>query len=286
MSVRETRARRVLLTAVAAVSLLASIAKAQDSYTIGVALRGDNQCGIAIWNVAPRSSADAAGIVAGDYLLAIDGVETAGMTAEEASRRIRSATGGAVSLALSNRRKTYSVRVVPEPLSVVVSRSGKKVHKGIIVPRDTTAAEIEKMISFDESRAVSRVFPQHYPSDLGLYYGGFELLILEKPDEVIVAGIEEGPGSRAGIHWGDRVLKVNGTSVIGKTASQIEGLLVSTDPHFIDLAIERTGAPRTVRFKTARAAAILGENGKQAIDGQFVPAGLDPRAAKCFAAMR
>ena len=59
------------------------------------------------------------------------------------------------------------------------------------------------MLAFDDRRSVARVFPTHYPSNPGLFDAGFEIFGLRDPTQVMVGGIEEGPASKAGLHWGD-----------------------------------------------------------------------------------
>jgi S1-C subfamily serine protease len=71
------------------------------------------------------------------------------------------------------------------------------------------------MISLDGGRRVGGVFPTHYPGGADLFYAGFELFVLRDPSQVMVGGIEESPASKAGVHWGDIVLSVNGLALAG-----------------------------------------------------------------------
>jgi C-terminal processing protease CtpA/Prc len=48
--------------------------------------------------------------------------------------------------------------------------------------------------------------------------------------EAMVGGIEDGPAARAGVHWGDAVLTVNGKPTASQSASELERLLSSTRP--------------------------------------------------------
>ena len=90
-------------------------------------------------------------------------------------------------------------------MSVLLARAGNKlldIESGMIVPLDATEAEMRgKIKTLSQDRFVERVFPAHYPTNEKLYYAGFETLILKNPAQVVVLGIEDGPASRAGIHW-------------------------------------------------------------------------------------
>ena len=87
-----------------------------------------------------------------------------------------------------------------------------------------------KLKAITQDRFVDRVFPTHYPSNEKLYYPGFEVLILKNPAQVVVLGIEDGPASRAGVHWGDTILSVNGIDPRNKTVAQLEPLFSSQKP--------------------------------------------------------
>lgn len=235
-----------------------------------------------VGGVSAKSPAEAAGIAAGDHLLAIDGAETTRLNGIQAATMIRSDHASSVALKLSRAGKPYSVAVKREKLSAQLARDGKKMVAGIIVPVDTTEAEIQRMAEFDGSRISARVFPWHYPTDPEAYYGGFEVFVLRSPDELIVGGIENGPASRAGVHWGDRIVSVNGVNPKGKTLAQLEQLFSSARAEPTRLKTERTGEIRTREFRLERTADLLAENGLRLTRGQPVPAGLASADVPCF----
>lgn len=232
--------------------------------------------------VSAKSPAEAAGILAGDHLLAIDGTETTRLNGIQAATLIRSDHASTVALKLSRAGKPYSVAVKREKLSAQLARDGKKAVGGIVVPADATEAEIKRMAEFDGSRIDARVFPSHYPADPEAYYGGFEVFVLRNPDEVMVGGIENGPASRAGVHWGDRIVSVNGIDPKGKTLAQLERLFSSVRAAPMRLKTERGGQIRTREFRLARTAGLLAENGLRLERGQLVPAGLANADVRCF----
>jgi hypothetical protein len=195
---------------------------------------------------------------------------------------IQSDSGGVVRLTLSRGNREYRVGVDRELQSVLVARTGRKVYQGIVVPEDTTAAELAAMAGFDGSRVVEHVFPMHYPSDLECYSGGFELFVLREPAEVAVGGIELGPAQRAGLHWGDSVLEVNGGSLAGKTTAELARLFCGPGRQRLDLTVRRSNAVRQVAFSTERTADLLRANGLQLVGSALVPIGVSPKDAQCL----
>jgi len=136
-----------------------------------------------------------------------------------------------------------------EKRSSIVARTGKKILSGAIVPPDTTQEEVDRMLSFDGHRYTARVFPTHYPAQPGLFYAGFEIFVLHDPVEITVGGIEDGPAARVGVHWGDVLLSVNGTSVSGKTPSELESLFSATRLSTMRLEIDRLGSRKTFEMQ-------------------------------------
>lgn len=281
-----TRAAAIACLVLALHGLLGIRSLAQDQsddpYAIGIALQWREGCPMLVRGVSAKSPAEAAGIAAGDHLLAIDGTETARLNGIQAATLMRSDRATSVVLKLSRAGKPYSVAVKREKLKAQLARDGKKMVSGIIVPEDTSAAEIKRMAQFDGSRLEARVFPSHYPTDPETYYGGFEVFVLRNPDEVIVGGIENGPASRAGVHWGDRILSVNGVDPRGKSVAQLEQLFSRSQAEPTRLRTERTGEIRTREFKLARTADLLAENSLRLEHGQLVPAGLASADVPCF----
>jgi C-terminal processing protease CtpA/Prc len=125
------------------------------------------------------------------------------------------------------------------------------------------------MVSFDGRRFVGRVFmATHYPRNPELFYGGFEMFMLRDPDQVMVGGIEDGRAARAGVHWGDVVISVNGIPVTGKAASELESLFSSREFKVMHLQVDRLGSGKTFDFRLERTEDIAHQNGKRFRDGE------------------
>lgn len=86
------------------------------------------------------------------------------------------------------------------------------------------------MLAFDGRRLVARVFPTHYPASPEVFYAGLELFVLRDPTQVTVGGIQDGPASKAGIHWGDVLISVNEVPLAGKTPCELEQIFTATQP--------------------------------------------------------
>jgi C-terminal processing protease CtpA/Prc len=139
------------------------------------------------------------------------------------------------------------------------------------------------MLSFDGHRFVGRVFmPTHYPRSPELFYGGFEMFMLRDPDQVMVAGIEDSPAARAGVHWGDVVVSVNGIPVTGKTVPELESLFLGQQSKLMNLQVDRLGSARTFEFRLERAEDIARQNGKRFLDGKVVPLWASEKDLRCF----
>jgi hypothetical protein len=48
------------------------------------------------------------------------------------------------------------------------------------------------------------------------------VLILKNPAQVVVLGIEDGSASRAGVHWGETILSVNGVDPRNNSVAELE----------------------------------------------------------------
>jgi predicted metalloprotease with PDZ domain len=178
----------------------------------------------------------------------------------------------------------YTAMVGREKLSTLLEKSGNKIlESGMIVPKDTTETEMkEKMKLLTLDRFADRVFPAHYPANEQLYYAGFEVLTLKNPPQVVVLGIEDGPASRAGIHWGDTILSVNGVDPRTRPVAELEGLFSSEKPATMTLKIERGRMTKSYLVELAQAAQVLLENKTQLVHGHLLPAGIPEKYLHCF----
>jgi C-terminal processing protease CtpA/Prc len=278
------RVTRVALLRVAVLGLPGVLAQGAggDPYATGIALRWHEGCALIVGAVSAKSPAAAAGILPGDHVLKIGAQDARRLNGIAASGLLRSDRADALPLTLARGGKPYSVVVQRERLEALLAREGKKLAAGSIVPLDTSQAEIARNARFDGSRIVARVFPLHYPLDPDLYYGGFEVFLLRDPDVVTVGGIEEGPASRAGVHWGDRILAVNGIDPHGKPVQELEQLFASSRAGSMRLKIARPGSVRTLEFPLVRSADLLEANGLRLANGQLVPAGLLEADVRCL----
>lgn len=187
-------------------------------------------------------------------------------------------------MTLRRAKKEFNVVVEREKRSAIYKKAGMNIISGIIVPVGTTQAEVDRMRSLDDRRIVGRVFQAtHYPRDPELFYGGFEMFILRDPVQVTVGGIEDGPAARAGVHWGDVVISVNGIPIAGKTEAELESLFSSRRPAMMHLQIDRLGLVKTFDFRLEKAEDIARQNDKRFLDGQIVPMWVSEEGLHCFA---
>jgi predicted metalloprotease with PDZ domain len=62
------------------------------------------------------------------------------------------------------------------------------------------------------------------------------VLILKNPAQVVVLGIEDGPASRAGVHWGDTILSVNEIDPRNKSVAELEPVFETCNGLFTALS--------------------------------------------------
>jgi C-terminal processing protease CtpA/Prc len=265
--------------------LISCPAVGQDpsSFVTGIGLVGGvDSCPVFVRYVCEPSPAERAGVKSGDVLIAVDGTRVS--TGDEAFKLLQSEKPNPVTLTLARQEKPYVATVGREQRSMLPCNQRDKVLKsGVIVPLDATETEINgKLGSITRDRFVDRVFPTHYPSNEKLYYPGFEVMILKNPAQVVVLGIEDGPASRAGVHWGDTILFVNGQDPRNKSVTELVSLFSSQKPGSMTLKMEREGATKEFTFQLAETAQVLRDNQKQLLQGELVPLGLPERYLYCF----
>lgn len=253
-----------------------------DPYSIGVTfVQLQKSCPIFVGGVMKGSPAESAGVRAGDRLLRVDSSTMEDLA--HALAALRSGDPSPVKLTISREGKAFEVTVKRERRSVIYAKNGLKSVQGVPVSFDTSDAEVERMIHFDGSRLVDRVFTRyHYPKDPDLFYPGFELFLLRNPVQVAVGGIEDSPASEAGVHWGDVIVSVDGVSVAGKSVSELEKLFSHSKPEVMRLNIDRLGKFRAVEFKLEKASDIAQRNGLRFENGHWVPTWATVQDLECI----
>jgi predicted metalloprotease with PDZ domain len=264
---------------------IATVAAAQslsDPYSTGAAFVSSQGCPIFLLAPAKGSPAERAGIRGGDRLAAVNGTRVTSL--DHARKLVQSAAPVAVTVRVIRGNEEVEIFCQRERQSAILARIGKKITSGgLIVPQDTTQAEVDRDLALDWNRLVGRVFRRtHYPADPNLFYPGFELFLLRDPAEVMVGGIEDGPGSKAGVHYGDVVISVNGTSVAGKSSAELEALFSSAQASVMHLRVDRAGTIRNFDFMLERASDVAAQNGQRLVAGGVVPLGVRDEDLHCF----
>jgi C-terminal processing protease CtpA/Prc len=261
-----------------------AVGQGPSSFVTGITLVGGAEsCPVFVVNVVAGSPAEQAGIKTGDVLVAMNGTPVSSID-ETVTKFLHSESATPVTLSLVHQEKPYVVTVGRVQSSTIPGNQRyKALQSGMAVPLDATEAEMNgKLKAITQDRFVDRVFPTHYPSNEKLYYPGFEVLILKSPAQVVVLGIEDGPASRAGVHWGDSILSVSGIDPRNKTVAQLEPLFSSQKPRSMTLKIGRDDATKEFTFQLAEAAQVLRDNQRQLLQGELVPLGLPDRYLYCF----
>ena len=262
---------------------------APPQYRIGVELFGGTKssCPVFVGRVYKDSPAAEAGMRPGDHLVSVDGI---GITdTQDAVRRLAANEPKPVSLTLRRDETQLTVTVQREESAALLQKDGwKELQDGSLVRADSSDADAEYQRRMGRAlegsnEAFSIAFPdQHYPADKQVYYPGFEVFILDKGNRVMVGGIEDGPASRAGVHWGDLIATINGVDPRGKSAAEIESMLSGTKPAPMTLTIKRGEGPKTFSFALDRAATVLIENQKKVVNGKIVPFWLPEKYLSCW----
>jgi membrane-associated protease RseP (regulator of RpoE activity) len=269
-----------------AVSLTCFYQETEPRYVTGMTLFGPSpSCPIFVGGVVRGSPAAAAGIKAGDRLIAINGVPIADL--QDAARAINGESAEPVSLRLARGEESYAVTVQKETMATRMKRDGQKTVEDSVMPLDATDAEIKQRSSMirdldaDPTR-IARLFPTHYPENEKLYYPGFEVFVWDKGRQVTIGGIEDGPASRAGARWGDIILSVNGIDPRNKSVAGLEPVFSSQKPETMTLVINRAGVTKTLSFELAQATTVLRDNDKKLVRGTLVPIWVSEEYLQCF----
>jgi len=219
----------------------------------------------------------------GDRLLAVDGRHKTDTLQWRSLLRTKDPKPSTIELEGENGR--YTVTVGRIKASVLWERDGWKLEpNGLVFPKNATEAEMQRVTKMREEPPVSeKVFPVgHYPSNLKLYYPGFEIFVWKEPQPMTVGGIEDGPAQNAGVHYGDAIISVNGVSPRGKSIAELERLFSSPKPATMTLAIDRDGAIKTFTFDLAKASDVARANHRQMYKGTWIPAATPPAYLHCF----
>jgi C-terminal processing protease CtpA/Prc len=266
--------------------LTANVASAQHDHSAitGLTIGGgaSDSCPVLVMGLWTGSPAEKAGIEVGDALVAIDGTPVNRF--DDAAKRLHSNDAAPVRRTLLRGDSTFSKTVERETAATLLERSHLRLlSTGAIVPLDMSEEEIRnKMRSLSHDRFADRAFSSHYPTDLKLYYGGFEVLTLRSPAQVVVLGIEDGPASRSGVHWGDTILSVNGVDPRNRSVPELEKLFSNAKPSTMTLKIEREGIVKNFKFKLEEATKVLRDNKNQIIRGVPMPLGIPEKYLPCL----
>lgn len=146
-----------------------------------------------VWFVTPDTPAAKAGVKPGDRLLTVDGHKVANVP--QASKLLHAKEPTFSIMELEGTDGPYTVTVTRIKLADLLKKRGlKEGPDGTLFPLDASDVEMQrvsKMEATGKCRSATTVFQRHYPSDLNLYYPGFEVFVW--PNEVMVGGIEQGP---------------------------------------------------------------------------------------------
>jgi len=175
--------------------------------------------------------AEAAGVLAGDQILAIDGDSTEGITPSEAAYKIRGETGTTVVLTIRHENSTTTEdiaivrdKIVVDPVESEIRDDGTIGYIRILrFESDTTQLVDEALASFDLRHAtVGAVFA------------------LDE-DGPLVTSVQSGSSAQQrGLAIGDRVVAIAGVPAVGLDLEEIDGLTRGARGTAIELEIARS----------------------------------------------
>ncbi|XP_032429299.1 Na(+)/H(+) exchange regulatory cofactor NHE-RF1a [Xiphophorus hellerii] len=186
--------------------------------------------------VEPDSPASASGMLARDRLMFVNGENVEGESHQQVVARIR-ATTGALELIVADPetaellskhglrcRKEYVTEGIPLPRGDSDSEHEDKRSNGTPVPRENGDTSSVSSGSVSSSTKVERDGPRprlcHMKKGSGGY--GFNLHSEKnKPGQYIRAVDDDSPAQRAGLRPQDKIIQVNGVSVIGMQHTEV-----------------------------------------------------------------
>ena len=258
-----------------------------DDYVTGMTVVGrpgsDSSCPPIVAEVHSETPAAKAGIQPGDRLLAVDGHHETEIMKWRPWLRTKDPKPSTIEL--EGEHGPYTVTVPRIKASVLWERDGWKVGPdGGVYPKNATEAEMQRVSKmYGEPPVSEKVFPVgHYPANLELYYPGFEIFVWKDPQPMTVGGIEDGPAEKAGVHYGDPIVSVNGVNPRGKSIAELEQLFSSPKPATMRLVIDRDGAMNTFTFELAKASDVARANHRRMYHGEWIPAATPPAYLHCF----
>jgi PDZ domain len=280
-------ATELALWSLSGTSLLLAQASDSDEYVTGMTVIGKPNagpcCPLIVWGVDPDTPAAKAGIKPGDRLLAIDGHRD--LDVVDARPLLRTIEPKTSTMELEGDKGLYKVNVGRIKGSELDRKEGwKRGPNGSLFPLDATDAEIRRVSSMGrEPPRDKKVFNiGHYPADLKLYYPGFELFVWDEPQPIMIGGIEDGPGKRAGVHYGDAIVSVNGVDPRGKSMAELEKLFSSETPADMTLIVDRDGIRKTFNFPLQKASEVAALNSRKRFEGRMIPSVIPEAYLHCY----
>jgi C-terminal processing protease CtpA/Prc len=275
---------------VAVCCLLATLLPAQwdwDDYVTGMTVVGKPDAALGcppfVWRIEPDTPAAKVGIQPGDRLLAVDGRRNVDIVQVGPLLRTREPRLSIVEL--EGKNGPYKVEVGRIKASELYIREGlKRSPDDVLFPADATDAEMQRVGKIhSEPPHDKKIFNVgHYPSDMNLYYPGFEVFVWDEPQPLMVGGIEDGPARRAGVHYADPIVSVNDINPRGKSMAELEKLFSSEAPANMKLVVDRDGVLKTFNFPLEKAADVATENNRRRYAGRMIPSGVPDAYLHCW----
>lgn len=181
----------------------------------------DRPSGVLITSILRKSPAEAAGLDAGDLVVAVDGIEVS----DPRVFNYRLATKGVGNVAKLTVNRAGKLIEVPVKLTTAPETT----------PRETLTIDARSPF---QGATVANVSPA-VAAEIGLSYRG-------QTGVVITAVAPGSPADRIGLQKGDIVLSVNGNDI---TATKVLAAVAGSDPMFWRVAIDRNGQILRMAFR-------------------------------------